>query len=77
MMGDRMEFVTRSANDLGTALAEFRTMRGTSQATLAERIAVHRTYLSKLEQGEPTTAIERLWAAFDSLGVDVVIRDRP
>ncbi len=77
MMGDRMEFVTRSANDLGTALAEFRTMRGTSQATLAERIAVHRTYLSKLEQGELTTAIERLWAAFDSLGVDVVIRDRP
>jgi transcriptional regulator with XRE-family HTH domain len=72
-----MEFVTRSADDLGTALAEFRTMSGTSQATLAERIAVHRTYLSKLEQGDVTNAIERLWAAFDALGVDVVIRDRP
>jgi transcriptional regulator with XRE-family HTH domain len=71
-----MEFVTRSANDLGTALAEFRTLREVSQATLAERIAVHRTYLSKLEQGELTNAIERLWAAFDALGVDVVIRDR-
>jgi transcriptional regulator with XRE-family HTH domain len=71
-----MEFVTRSAHDLGTALAEFRTMRRTSQATLAERIAVHRTYLSKLEQGEVTNAMERLWAAFDALGVDVVIRDR-
>jgi transcriptional regulator with XRE-family HTH domain len=72
-----MEFVTRSANDLGIALAEFRTLRATSQATLAERMAVHRTYLSKIEQGDVTTAIERLWAAFDALGVDVVIRDRP
>jgi transcriptional regulator with XRE-family HTH domain len=72
-----MEFVTRSAEDLGNALAEFRSLRGTSQATLAESIAVHRTYLSKLEQGELTTAVERLWAAFDALGVDVVLRDRP
>ena len=69
--------MTRSASDLGIALAEFRTLRGVSQATLAGRIAVHRTYLSKVEQGELTTAIERLWAAFDALGVDVVIRERP
>ena len=71
-----MEYVVRAPSDFGLAGAEFRALRHVSQAVLAQQISVQRTYLSKLEQGEVTTALERLWAALDALDVDLVIRQR-
>lgn len=71
-----MEYITRRPEDLGVALAEFRTIRGVSQAELADRLGVQRTYLSKLESGSPTAALERLVAAFSELGLELVVRDR-
>ena len=71
-----MRYVIREPADLGTAVAEFRTLRGLSQAALAERIDVHRSYLSNLEQGPTTTAIERLIAALTALDVEIVIREK-
>lgn len=72
-----MEYLVRRAEDLGSAIAEFRTIRGLTQTELADQLALHRTYVSKLESGEPTAALQRLWAACAALGLDIVVRDRP
>ncbi len=66
-------FHARSAQDLGAAVKYFRTLAGLSQAELAARAGLHRTYLSDLESGHATEAMERLMALFSELGVRVTI----
>ncbi len=66
-------FRVRSARDLGAAVKYFRTLAGLSQAELAARTGLHRTYLSELEGGHATEAMERLMALFRELGVRVTI----
>ena len=46
-----MKYETRAPEDLGAAVAEFRAVRGLTQAELAERTGLHRTYLSGVESG--------------------------
>ena len=64
-------FHARSAHDLGVAVRYFRTLAGLSQADLAARAGLHRTYLSELESGHATEAMERLMVLFGELGVRV------
>jgi transcriptional regulator with XRE-family HTH domain len=66
-------FRARSARDLGVAVKYFRMLNGLSQAELAARAGIHRTYLTELEGGRATEAMERLMSLFSELGVRVTI----
>ena len=61
------------ARDLGAAVKYFRTLAGLSQAELAARAGVHRTYLTALETGHSTEALERIMTLFRELGLRVQI----
>lgn len=65
------QFVVREASDLGAAVAEARAVAGRTQADLAGRIGVDRTYVARLENGHTTEQLERLFALFAELGVRV------
>ncbi len=47
-----------------------------SQAELAERLGLHRSYLSALENGRSNNAMRALMRAFRDLGLEVVVRLR-
>lgn len=64
-------FRARNAKDLGLAVKHFRTASGLSQAELAARAGLHRSYLSELEGGRSTEAMARLMSLFMELGVVV------
>lgn len=66
-------FRVRNARDFGTALRHFRTLAGLSQAELAARAGIHRTYLAALEGGHTTEAVERILDLFKELGVRVTL----
>jgi transcriptional regulator with XRE-family HTH domain len=68
-----LTFHARSAQDLGLAVKYFRTLAGLSQARLAERAGVHRSYLAALESGHTTEALERLTILLGELGARVYI----
>jgi len=58
---------------LGVALRHFRKEAGLTQAELAERAGVHRTYLSDLECGDQSEQVRRLFRLFRELGVRVTL----
>jgi HTH-type transcriptional regulator / antitoxin HipB len=58
---------------LGTALRHYRKEAGLSQAELAARTGLNRTYLSGLEQGKETEQVKRLLRVLKQLGVRVVL----
>ena len=62
-------FVVRNAGDLGRVISQARALTGESQADLAERIGVERTYLSRMEGGLETVHLPRVLAALRALGV--------
>lgn len=64
-------FRARSARDLGLAVKYFRGLAGLTQVELASRAGLHRTYLTSLESGATTEALERLMGLFSELGVRV------
>lgn len=66
-------FRARSVQDLGAAVKHFRTCAGITQADLAVKAGIHRSYLSDLESGHHTEALERLMTLFRELGVRVTI----
>ncbi len=66
-------FRARSARDLGAAVKHFRACAGITQADLAARAGIHRSYRSELESGHSTEAMDRLMAVFRELGVRVTI----
>jgi len=66
-------FRVHNARDLGAAVRYFRAEAHLSQALLAEQAGVHRTYLSDLEQGQATAALDRLVRILSELGVRITI----
>jgi transcriptional regulator with XRE-family HTH domain len=70
------EFIVRGPQSFGSAVREFRLGRGLSQAELAERSGLHRTYLSSVENGSTTEALRNLMRVLNLLDLDVVIRPR-
>jgi HTH-type transcriptional regulator / antitoxin HipB len=61
--------------DLGTAIVEFRTRAGVTQAELAERVAMNRTYVSNVEQGDVPVYVERYFVLLKSLGLTITIEN--
>ena len=70
-----MDYVIRHPSDLGAAIAEFRTAQGLTQAQLAQRVGLHRTYLSNIERGEVPAFADRLLALANDLGLTITISD--
>jgi len=58
---------------LGAALRHYRRQAGLSQAELAERTGLHRTYVSDLERGKETEHVKRLLRLFKDLGVRMTL----
>lgn len=71
-----MEYVVQNEGLFGPALQEFRLQAGVPQADLAERLGLHRSYLSSLENGRSTVAMRALMRAFRELGLEVVVRPK-
>jgi transcriptional regulator with XRE-family HTH domain len=70
-----MRFEIRHAEDFGTALREFRTLQGVSQAEVARSVGLNRTYLSNMEQGIVPTYLDRLMALVSALGLTITITE--
>jgi transcriptional regulator with XRE-family HTH domain len=66
-------FRVHGARDFGAAVKHFRSRAGLTQADLAARAGIHRAYLSELEGGRTTEALERLMTLFRELGVRVTL----
>ena len=63
----------RSAADLGRAIAGARRRRGLTQERLAQDLGIERSYLSQLENGEETLALQRSLRALRRLGAEVSV----
>jgi transcriptional regulator with XRE-family HTH domain len=63
----------RTPADLGRALAGARRERGLSQGQLADELDFKRSYLSELESGEATIALERTLRVLRRLGAEVIV----
>ena len=62
-----------SAKSLGAAIVHYRHEIGLSQAELAERTGLNRTYLSDLERGRETEQVRRILRLLNQLGVRMVL----
>lgn len=71
-----MKYETRVPEDLGAAVAEFRSVRGLTQAELAENTGLHRTYLSGVESGVVPEYVRRYFALLHALGLKLEISER-
>lgn len=58
---------------LGAAIRHYRLQSGLSQAELAERAGLNRTYLSDLERGNETEQIRRILRVLKELGVRMTL----
>lgn len=66
-------FVVRRGADLGAAVAEVRRTRGLTQAELAERTGIQRSYVASLESGRTNRLIEHLLRTLRRLGAEVTV----
>jgi len=73
---NRDEFVVFGPNGFGAAIKEFRHRRGLTQQQLATRADLYRSYLSKLESGATTEALEQMTRALAALDLEIVVRER-
>jgi transcriptional regulator with XRE-family HTH domain len=58
---------------IGAAIRHFRTEAGLTQAELAERVGLNRTYLSSIESGNETEQLRRILHVLKQLGVRMTL----
>jgi transcriptional regulator with XRE-family HTH domain len=63
----------RSPGDIGRAIVGIRRERGLTQEQLADELGIDRSYLSMMERGRASLAIERNLLALRRLGAKVTI----
>jgi len=63
-----------TAASLGAAIKHYREEAGLSQAELAARSGLNRTYLSDLERGKETEQLRRLLRVLRQLGVRMTLQ---
>jgi transcriptional regulator with XRE-family HTH domain len=66
-------FRVYTPGSLGVAIRHYRREAGLSQAELAERAGLHRSYLSDLEQGKETEQVRRILRILKQLGVRMTL----
>ena len=72
-MSTNEQFRVYNAEALGQAVKHFREQAGLTQAELAKRVGIQRSYLAELEGGGVTEQTERLVALFKALGARIVV----
>jgi HTH-type transcriptional regulator/antitoxin HipB len=58
---------------LGDAVRHYRTEAGLTQAQLAAKAGIQRSYLSELERGKETEQVKRLFRVLRQLGVRMTL----
>jgi HTH-type transcriptional regulator/antitoxin HipB len=71
--GQEQPFRVYTPGSLGAAIRHYRREAGLSQAELAERAGLHRSYLSDLEQGKETEQVRRILRILKQLGVRMTL----
>lgn len=71
--GEASAFAVYNAEGLGLAVQSYRQRAGLSQAELAERVGIHRSYLAELEAGNATEQTRRIVALLKELGARIVV----
>ncbi|MHB1782747.1 MAG: helix-turn-helix domain-containing protein [Acidimicrobiales bacterium] len=74
--GRPVEWRATNTTELGRTLARVRKTTGLGQEEMAERVGVHRSYLSRMENGLSTEQIQRLFAILRESGYEIVLRPR-
>jgi HTH-type transcriptional regulator/antitoxin HipB len=72
-----LEVVTRSASQLGQALARLRERDDLSQSDLAKKAGLRQPTISKVERGAPHTEVETIFAMCAAMNLEIVVRPRP
>jgi transcriptional regulator with XRE-family HTH domain len=72
--GGDVPFRVYTADSLGAAIKHYRQQAGLSQAELAQRLGLNRTYLSNLERGKETEQLRRLIRILKQLGLRMTIQ---
>jgi HTH-type transcriptional regulator / antitoxin HipB len=70
---DSKPFRVYTPESLGAAIRHYRSREGLSQAQLAARAGLNRTYLSDLEQGLETEQLKRIFRVLKQLGVRMTL----
>ncbi|WP_346958713.1 helix-turn-helix domain-containing protein [uncultured Arthrobacter sp.] len=65
-----------TVREAGPLVRELREERGWSQAELASRANVSRTFVIDLESGKSTVETSKFMDVFQALGYEMAIRDR-
>ena len=73
-MDSQHQFRIYSPESFGAAIKHYRSEAGLTQAELAERVGLNRTYLSALERGHETEQVRRLLRVLKELGVRVTLQ---
>jgi HTH-type transcriptional regulator/antitoxin HipB len=71
--GREQPFRVYTPGSLGAAIRHYRREAGLSQAELADRAGLHRSYLSDLEQGKETEQVRRILRILKQLGVRMTL----
>jgi transcriptional regulator with XRE-family HTH domain len=64
-----------TSSSLGDAIRHYRTEAGLTQAQLADKAGLHRSYLSELESGKETEQLKRLLRVLRQLGVRMTLEE--
>lgn len=75
MKTQKQPFRVYTPESLGVAIRHFRQEAGLSQADLAERTGLNRTYLSDLERGHETEQVKRILRLLKQLGVRMTLEE--
>jgi transcriptional regulator with XRE-family HTH domain len=65
------KFAFFNADDFGRTIAEGRRVAGVTQQELADAVGVDRTYLSRIEQGNPSIQLEHVFKMLQHLGIKI------
>jgi HTH-type transcriptional regulator / antitoxin HipB len=71
-----MNQMARSAKQLGAAIQQQRTARDLSQQALADLIGTGQKTISKIENGNPATKIETIFAVLAALDMELTLAPR-
>lgn len=61
-------------SSIGLAIRHYRKQAKLTQAELAEKVGISRTYLSRLEQGQETEQLRRIIVVLKQLGVRLTLQ---
>jgi HTH-type transcriptional regulator/antitoxin HipB len=76
-MCNSMDYPIRFAGQLKQHLRSLRKARGLTQARLAQALGTTQSRVAHIESDPTAVSFDQLFQVLSSLGVDLVLRDRP